>query len=113
MSVADCIFCKIINKEIPCLPVLETEDIIVIKDISPKAPIHYLILPKKHVNDIRALEECDVVLAGKLLMTAKQVSASHDNIPFKLLVNNGHEAGQRVYHMHIHFLAGGSLPEWL
>ena len=107
----DCIFCKIVAGDISSKPVKETENIIVLKDIAPKAPIHYLIIPKKHVDDLRSLKEEDKALAGELLMTAQQLSELNDNTPFRLLTNNGHQAGQRVHHLHMHFLAGDTLPE--
>jgi histidine triad (HIT) family protein len=109
---SDCIFCKIIEKQIPSTIILETNSVLVIKDISPKAQIHYLIVPKKHIEDLRSFAQGDLSLAGELLFVAQQLSAMHNNSAFKLLVNNGYQAGQRVFHLHIHFLAGSSLPEW-
>lgn len=104
---SDCIFCKIIKKEIPSAVVKEDKDVLVIKDIAPKAPIHFLIISKKHVPDVQSLSQEDLSLAGKLLLTAQELSKS---IPapghFRLVVNSGKEAGQCVFHLHIHFLAG-------
>ena len=103
---ASCIFCRIINREVPSSFVLETEDCIVINDIAPKAPIHYLIIPKKHLSDIRSFEEQDMQIGNAMFELVKQLSHVHEDIPFRLLMNNGHEAGQRVMHAHMHFLAG-------
>lgn len=103
---ASCIFCRIINREVPTSFVLETEEFIVINDIAPKAPIHYLIIPKKHLCDIRFFSEQDMHMGNSLLAIVQSLSRTHEDIPFRLLMNNGHEAGQRVMHAHMHFLAG-------
>lgn len=101
----NCIFCKIINKSVPGQLIKETNDIIVIKDINPKASIHYLIIPKKHFADLNVISPDDILLLGQILFTAKDL-ASEFYIPnFKLVVNNGKEAGQCVFHFHMHFLA--------
>ncbi len=106
MSV-DCIFCKIIKKQIPASVIAENERIIVIKDISPQAPIHYLIIPKQHIVDIGNLTEEDREIAADLLMMAQELSHINiDHRSFKLVNNNGPLAGQMVFHIHIHFLAG-------
>ena len=102
-----CIFCKIIAKEIPSAIIAETDDILVVKDINPKAPIHYLIIPKKHIIDCAHLESNDGILAGNLLLMAKQLATQlSGSQAFQLVVNNGAAAGQIIFHLHIHFLAG-------
>ncbi len=107
-----CIFCKIIAKEIPSTTIAETESILVIKDINPKAPIHYLIIPKKHVADVSGFEPEDEALAGKILLTAKslaqQLSGSQS---YKLVANTGPDSGQTVFHVHFHFLSGRKMAE--
>ena len=107
MEQKDCIFCQIIQGKIPSDIILETDFSIVIKDINPKAPIHYLIIPKKHIIDLRQLQPEDKELAADLLFVAQKLSkkmpASGD---FKLVANNGAGVGQCVFHSHIHFLSG-------
>lgn len=108
-----CIFCKIIAKEIPTTVIAENEQIIVIKDINPKAPIHYLIIPKKHVADITGFNDADIALAGQMVMMAKQLA---QDLPgskaFKLVVNNGADAGQCVFHVHFHLLSGRKMADF-
>jgi histidine triad (HIT) family protein len=105
---SNCVFCKIIAHQLPSKVIAETEDIIVIDNIAPKTPIHYLIIPKKHVVDINGLGQQDVKLAGDMILMAKKLS---EELPsgsqhFRLSINNGVGAGQVVFHLHIHFLAG-------
>ena len=102
-----CLFCKIIAGDIPAQVVAENAEVIVIKDINPRAPLHYLIIPKKHVPDISSLTPDDRQLAGSLLMMAQQLSQQDPNArEFRLVSNNGATVGQVVFHIHLHFLAG-------
>jgi histidine triad (HIT) family protein len=107
----DCIFCKIIAGTIPSVKILENEQVIVIKDIKPKAPIHYLIIPKKHSEDIRSWDKETLPLASEIFAVAQQLSQQLNNTDFRLIISNGHDAGQRVFHAHVHFLAGGKFSE--
>jgi histidine triad (HIT) family protein len=107
-----CIFCKIIAKQIPSSVVYETDDILVIKDLYPKAPIHYLIMPKEHYQDIQSIPDQDMYLASSMLAAAKKLSQELGGSgDFKLVVNSGAAAGQKVFHIHMHFLAGKQLGE--
>ncbi len=109
---SNCIFCKIIARQLPAKIIAETEDILVIDNIAPKTPVHYLIIPKKHVSDINALTEQDAILAGKMVLMAKQLSENLSNSQsFRLSVNNGIDAGQSVFHLHFHFLSGKKFLE--
>jgi len=113
MTDQNCIFCKIIQKQIPSKTVAETDDILVIQDISPKAPIHYLIIPKKHIKDIQSLDDDCAPLAAKMLLMAKTLSNNlSGSRAFRLMVNNGADAGQSVFHLHYHFLSGKQMLEF-
>jgi histidine triad (HIT) family protein len=108
-----CVFCKIINHQIPATIIAQTNDILVIKDRAPKAPIHYLIIPCKHIVNLRELQAHDSYLFGALGMMAQQLSQEYLNgADFRLIVNNGHNAGQSVFHLHAHFLAGKTFSDF-
>ncbi len=108
----NCIFCKIISGEIQTTPVKETDNMIVIKDINPKAPVHYLIIPKKHISDIRSLSEADKELAGEILLMAGKLSQDLSDCDFRLISNNGKSVGQSVFHVHFHFIAGKKMDDF-
>jgi len=104
----DCIFCKIIKKEIPSGVILENEDAVVFRDIKPKAPVHVLVVPKKHITTVNNLQKEDRELIGKLFETARQ-AAEELGIKekgYKLSVNVGKGGGQEVFHLHVHLLGG-------
>ena len=102
-----CIFCAIILREIPAEVLAENEHCIVIKDIAPKAPVHYLIIPKKHIVNLFDITQDDGALLQAMLFMAQQVGITLlDNQGFTLLANNGVGAGQTVFHMHYHIISG-------
>lgn len=103
---SDCIFCKIINKEIPSKFIFESENIVAFNDIHPQAPTHILILPKKHIATINDMEKEDINLIGELFYTAKQIAREKGISSYRLAINVGEEAGQSVFHIHLHLLAG-------
>ena len=106
MSDQNCIFCKIINKQIPSKIIAENDDIIVIQDIHPKAPVHFLIIPKIHVADVASLAADQVALTGKMMLIAQELSHNlSGSKAFRLVINNGVDAGQVIYHLHMHFLS--------
>ncbi len=103
----DCIFCKVIKGEIPSTKEYEDEDVIAIRDINPKAPIHVLIIPKRHVKNLSEFTEKDSDLIAKLNLTAVKIAKNLGiGEKFKLTTNIGQEAGQIVMHLHYHLLGG-------
>lgn len=104
------IFCKIINGEIPADVVYKDEDVLVIKDIVPQAPVHLLIIPIKHFTGLDDVAENDEALLGKLFRVAHDM-AKQQNLDkgYRLIVNEGEHGGKLVPHLHIHLLGGKSL----
>lgn len=98
----DCIFCKIINGDFNTEFVYENEYVVVFKDINPKAPIHLLVVPKTHVASLKELE--DKNLMAELLMAVKETTKKIGLKSYKTLINTGKEAGQEVFHLHVHIL---------
>lgn len=99
----DCVFCKIVKGELPAKKVYEDEEILAFHDINPQAPVHILIIPKKHIEELKAEPE----LLGKLLITAYNI-AKQQNLEkgYRLVINQGKDAGQAVAHLHLHLLSG-------
>jgi histidine triad (HIT) family protein len=108
-----CIFCKIVNKEIPADIVYEDEDVLAFKDIHPLAPVHILIIPKRHIGSINDLKDEDAALAGKMILAAKKLAAElrTDEKGYKLLFRTGEWGGQEVGHIHLHLIGGAELYE--
>lgn len=109
---ADCIFCKIVKGEIPSKKVHEDEDVIVFHDIHPIAPVHFLIVPKLHVESLSSCEADHQALLGKMLLLAPQLAKAQGLNGFRTMINTGREGGQEVFHLHVHVFGGGShLPK--
>jgi histidine triad (HIT) family protein len=108
----NCIFCKISKKEAPADILYEDSSVIVFKDIAPKAPIHLLIVPKKHIVSINHIEVEDKEIVGNLFIVAKKIAKENgiDKKGYRLIFNVGRDAGQMVDHLHLHLLAGRKLP---
>jgi histidine triad (HIT) family protein len=102
----DTIFSKIINKEIPADIVYEDDLSIAFNDISPEAPTHILVVPKKAIPKLSEIKEEDENLLGHLLIVAKKITDDNNIKDFRLVINNGSGAGQTVFHLHLHILAG-------
>ena len=107
----DCVFCKIIRKEIPSEIVYEDDEIIAFRDIQPAAPIHILVIPKKHIPSLLELREEDKELIGNIHLCINKIAKQEgiDKNGFRIIVNCGEDAGQEVKHLHYHVLAGKKL----
>tara|TARA_B100000900_G_C20158640_1_gene544964 strand:+ start:90 stop:431 length:342 start_codon:yes stop_codon:yes gene_type:complete len=103
------IFSKIINKDIPANIIFEDDLSILIEDISPQAPIHYLAIPKKEITGISDLSREDRELMGHIMLMIKEQMTIKGIKDYRLVINNGTEAGQTVFHLHVHVLANRTL----
>ncbi len=105
---SDCIFCKIINKEIPAEVIYEDEKVLAFKDINPAAPHHVLIIPKKHIATLFDLQPEDQDVLGRIVLTAQKLAKELglQEKGFRLVSNCKEEAGQTVFHIHFHLLGG-------
>ncbi len=101
----DCLFCRIVAGKLPATIVYEDDDVMAINDVFPRAPFHVLVVPRKHVAGLSELE--DEPLGGQLLQAVRRVARKGDvGDNFRLVVNNGDDAGQTVPHLHLHVLGG-------
>ncbi len=109
----DCIFCKIIKGERPAEIIYKDENFVVFKDINPKAPIHALIVPKKHIVSINHFKEADKELMGNLFLIAKKAAGmvGVKDSGYKLVFNVGRGGGQLIDHLHLHLLGGWKSPQ--
>ena len=107
----DCLFCKIVNKEIPSKIVYEDEDVLAFHDIYPLTPIHILVIPKKHIESAIDIKEEDERLIGKIYTTINKIAKDIgiDEKGFRVVTNCGEDGGQEVKHLHFHLLAGKKL----
>lgn len=103
----NCIFCKIAAGEIPSRKVYEDDDVIVFHDIHPAAPVHLLIVPREHIPMLADANEAHQALLGKMLLLAPKLATEQGATNgFRVVVNNGKDGGQEVYHLHVHVLGG-------
>ena len=106
-----CLFCKVVKKEIPAKVLFEDDDLVAFSDIKPVAPTHGLVIPKRHIESLNHALPDDAVLLGKLLLAARRVAgeAGIDASGWRAVVNNGADAGQSVFHVHVHVLGGRAM----
>ena len=114
---SQCIFCKIVAKEIPAKIIYEDDDVLAFHDINPAAPVHFLIIPKKHLATLSSCEEVDTAVLGKMTLLAARLAKEqgcgysvdaqgHGTGGYKTLINIGPDGGQEVYHLHMHVIGG-------
>jgi histidine triad (HIT) family protein len=103
----DCIFCKIVEGKIPSRKVYEDDDMLAFHDINPLAPVHFMIIPKKHVDSLAHVEAEDAQMLGKMLAKAGALAAEQGSPDgFRTIINTGRIGRQDVYHLHIHIIGG-------
>jgi histidine triad (HIT) family protein len=107
----DCIFCKIVRGEIPAKKVFETDEVLAFDDINPVAPVHVVVVPKRHIATLNDAGDGDAQILGRLLLAAKGVAAAKglSQNGYRLVVNTMAGAGQLVFHVHIHVFGGRAL----
>ena len=110
---SDCLFCKIVDGDIPSKKVYETDEVIAFEDINPQAPTHILVIPKKHIPTLNHLEDVDKLLIGRIFLAAKQIAKERevDQAGYRTVFNVNSAAGQEVFHIHLHLL-GGRMLTW-
>ncbi len=107
----DCLFCKMVSGEIKPDVVMETNDILAFRDLSPQAPTHILIIPKKHIGTINDIDESDTEVMGRLYLAAKEIAAKEgmSEPGYRTVMNCNADGGQAVYHIHLHLLGGRAM----
>jgi histidine triad (HIT) family protein len=105
---ADCLFCRIVARQTPADIEYEDDEVMAFKDIYPKAPVHLLIVPRRHITSILTMQAPDVTAIGRCLLAARAIGEAKGfgERGYRVSINCGPEGGQHVYHVHFHFLAG-------
>lgn len=104
----DCIFCKIVKKELPADILQESAQAVIFKDVRPSAPIHYLVVSKKHISSIKEISHENEELLGHIVLMAKEAAEKLNLSGYKLVFNVGRDGGQIIDHIHLHLLGGWS-----
>ena len=103
----DCIFCRIAAGQIPSRKAYEDDDLLVFHDINPAAPVHLLMIPKVHIDNLMTAGEQHAGLLGKMMLLAPRLAREQGaSDGFRIVINNGPDGGQEVYHLHVHVLGG-------
>lgn len=105
----DCLFCKIVAGEIPSTKVYEDDLIVAFRDIAPVAPVHVLLIPKAHIAGVRDLTADNAAVVAHIFATIPQVAKELGITDYRVVSNNGAEAGQTVHHLHFHLIGGATL----
>jgi histidine triad (HIT) family protein len=104
----DCVFCSIAAGDIPAEMVFEGENVVAFRDITPKAPVHVVIIPKTHINPLEDMSETDIAVIAEVYMAARAIAAGEgiSESGYRIITNHGPDAGQEVEHLHFHLLGG-------
>ena len=105
----NCLFCKIVRGEIPTNKLYEDDDVLAFRDIAPQAPVHFLVIPKKHLSGPSAVTAEDEPMGGKLLRGGNEIALKEGTAHYRVVFNNGAQAGQTVFHLHMHILGGRNM----
>ena len=105
----DCIFCKIASGKIPSQIVYETDEVLAFNDISPQAPVHIVIIPKEHIHSLEKIHAGNYDITGKLILSAIKIATELKLEGYRLVINCNEIAGQTVFHLHCHLLAGRAM----
>lgn len=106
MTVSDCIFCRIVAHELDCDKLYEDDQVLAFRDIYPKAPVHGLVIPKRHVATLDDFDDNDRELLGHLMLVAKHIAAEQGLDGYRVVMNINSLGGQIVFHAHLHILGG-------
>ena len=107
-----CVFCRIVQGQAPAHILYQDEDVTAFRDLHPQAPVHILVIPNRHIAGVAQVELEDAAVLGRLFIVARHLAEQEGMVDgYLLVVNNGHGAGQSVYHLHMHLLGGRQL-EW-
>lgn len=111
MTEQDCLFCKILAGDIPADVIYESDSAIAFRDVNPKAPVHVLIIPRKHIATINDLDSSDEAMVGSMIMAAKEIAYDEGlaDDGYRVVMNCNQAAGQSVFHIHMHMLGGRTL----
>ncbi|MDD4978973.1 MAG: histidine triad nucleotide-binding protein [Gallionella sp.] len=108
---SDCLFCKISRGEIPSRKVYEDDEVYAFHDINPVAPVHFMLIPKLHLDSLAQAEQQHAALLGKMMTLAPRLALEQGlSNGFRTVINTGKGGGQEVFHLHIHIIGGGNIP---
>lgn len=108
---SDCLFCRIVRGEIPCAKVYEDDEVLAFHDIHPAAPVHFMLIPKLHLDSLAQAEDRHAALLGKMLLLAPKLAKEQGlEAGFRTVINTGRGGGQEIFHLHVHVIGGGNLP---
>ena len=109
----DCIFCKIAAGEIPADVIYQDDEVVAFRDLNPQAPVHFLVIPRKHIATLNDLQAADSGLLGSLYLAAQKIAAEEGiaEAGYRCVINCNADAGQTVFHIHLHLLGGRSM-QW-
>ena len=105
----NCLFCKIVRGEIPAVKLYEDDEVVAFRDIAPQAPLHVLVIPKKHLDGPAAVSVEDERVVGKMMRVGNEIAVREGFPQYRAVCNNGAQAGQTVFHLHMHIIGGRSM----